>query len=76
MGLCEIPEPSQELVQKYNDLKTLFYKRILRLYERIQGKTGPLVERLGQSEHGQAAAAFTGNSEVQRAYKAGVQLGT
>lgn len=74
VGLCEIPEPSQELVDKYNGLKAVFYRRLLNAYNRFQNNAAPLLERLSQSDQAQAATAFTGNSEVQRGYKAAAKI--
>lgn len=74
MGLCEIPEPSQELVDKYDGLKAMFYRRILNAYNKFQANAAPLIERLSQSDQGQAAAAFAGKSEVQRGYQAAAKI--
>lgn len=74
VGLCEIPEPSQELVDKYNGLKALFYRRILTAYNRFQEAAAPVMEKISQSEQGQAAAALAGKSEVQRGYQTALKI--
>lgn len=37
MSLCESPTPSQELVDKYDSLKTTFKSRVLNLLGKLQG---------------------------------------
>ncbi|NAU78047.1 hypothetical protein EE079_30955, partial [Klebsiella pneumoniae] len=74
VGLCEVPEPSKELLDKYIGLKALFYRRILKAYSKFQGSAAPLIEHFSQSEHGQAAAALAGGSEVQRGYQAALKI--
>ncbi|XP_049439218.1 apolipoprotein A-II isoform X2 [Epinephelus fuscoguttatus] len=54
VSLCEIPAPSQELVQKYDELKATFYKRLLNLCNKLQDAAAPMVENVGDGEQGQA----------------------
>merc|ERR1719431_4564 len=58
MSLCEVPAPDQELVDKYEAMKATFYKRLLNAYHKVQAATGPLVERVGENPHGQAAKDY------------------
>lgn len=74
MGLCEIPEPSKELLDKYNGLKALFYKRILNAYNKFQANAAPLVEQLSAHEQGQAAKEYFGTVEASRGYQAALKV--
>ncbi|KAI4884673.1 hypothetical protein NFI96_034281 [Prochilodus magdalenae] len=42
--LCEVKEPSKELVDKYGDLKATFIKRLVNLYEKAHETLGTLAE--------------------------------
>ncbi|KAM4581388.1 apolipoprotein A-II [Odontesthes bonariensis] len=50
-SLCDIPAPSQELVDKYESMKSVFYKRLLNAYSKLQAA-------VGDSERGQVAKEF------------------
>ncbi|CAF95501.1 unnamed protein product [Tetraodon nigroviridis] len=58
LSLCEVPEPTQELVDKYSALKAKFYTRIARL--RLLEKVQDLIE---QSEAALAAKTLLGSVE-------------
>ncbi|XP_061633524.1 apolipoprotein A-II [Phyllopteryx taeniolatus] len=55
MSLCDIPEPEQELVDKYNNLKSTFYKRLLNAYGKVHEVAAPVIEKIGEGERGAAA---------------------
>lgn len=74
VGLCEVLEPSKELVDKYSGLKALFYKRVLNAYNRFQASVAPLMQEISQTEQGQAAVAYAEKSEVQRGYQAALTI--
>ncbi|KAL6489369.1 hypothetical protein MHYP_G00031100 [Metynnis hypsauchen] len=42
--LCTVPQPSQELVDKYTGLKETFLKRIVHFYENLHETVGTLAE--------------------------------
>ncbi|XP_046702272.1 apolipoprotein A-II [Silurus meridionalis] len=42
--LCEIPEPDQELVEKYDGLKTVFLKRLANAYANVHTTLEKLAE--------------------------------
>ncbi|CAB1334018.1 unnamed protein product, partial [Coregonus sp. 'balchen'] len=50
-----VPEPDKELVEKYEDMKSVFYRRLLNAYSKLQAAVGPLTENMGQ---GQAAKDY------------------
>lgn len=50
MSLCEVSVPSQELVDKYNEMKATFYRRLLNLAAQLQDAMQPHL----QSDNGQA----------------------
>lgn len=54
MTLCEIPAPSQELVDKYDSLKSTFLKRMMNAFDKVS--KSPVVE--SQRE---AVRAFAGD---------------
>lgn len=73
MSLCEIPPPDQELVDKYENMKSVFYKRILVAFNKLQAAAAPVVEKIGQSDQTQAAKDYVdqvqGKSEFQAVVK-------
>ncbi|XP_034144609.1 apolipoprotein A-II [Esox lucius] len=48
--LCQVPEPDKELVEKYEGMKSVFYKRLINAYSKIQAAVGPLTENLQQTQ--------------------------
>ncbi|KAG7216901.1 hypothetical protein INR49_001555 [Caranx melampygus] len=54
MSLCEIPPPSQELVEKYDSLKSVFLKRLMNAFDKVSKSA--LVEN-----HREAVVAFAGD---------------
>ncbi|XP_074511043.1 apolipoprotein A-II [Sebastes fasciatus] len=44
MSLCEVPEPSAELVAKYDEMKSVFYKRLLNAFAKVQAAVAPMME--------------------------------
>ncbi|XP_077455812.1 apolipoprotein A-II [Stigmatopora argus] len=51
MSLCDVPAPEQELVDKYNDLKTTFYKRLINAF-------GKIMEKVEEGKQSQATKDF------------------
>nr|XP_015805618.2 apolipoprotein A-II [Nothobranchius furzeri] len=51
VSFCEIPAPSQELVQKYESLRDTFYSRLRNAYSKLQ-------TTVGENEQGQNAQNF------------------
>lgn len=60
MSLCEVPQPDQELVEKYDELKTMFFMRLLTAFGKIQEAAAPYMKNVHHfhSEHGQATKDF------------------
>ncbi|XP_065814164.1 apolipoprotein A-II [Labrus bergylta] len=70
VSVCDIPEPSQELVDKYNTMRTVFLSRVMALYSKV---AAPIVESAGQDDQETPIKAFLndlqGNPEAQALYK-------
>ncbi|KAG9334610.1 hypothetical protein JZ751_007433 [Albula glossodonta] len=49
-SLCDLPEPEKELVEKYDQLKQAFYKRLLGVYGKAKDAVGPLTETMPQGQ--------------------------
>ncbi|KAJ8005269.1 hypothetical protein DPEC_G00144880 [Dallia pectoralis] len=71
--LCEMPVPDKELVEKYEGMKSMFYKRLLNAYGKIQAAVGPLA---ANQEHGQAARDYVDNLQENPKFQSGVKIGT
>ncbi|XP_070823435.1 apolipoprotein A-II [Chaetodon trifascialis] len=76
MSLCEVPAPSQELVDKYDAMKGVFYKRLLNLYEKVQTNLAPVIERAGEHEHGQVAKDYVEDLQTKPEFQAFVKVAT
>uniref|UniRef100_A0A8P4KSP4 Apolipoprotein A-II n=1 Tax=Dicentrarchus labrax TaxID=13489 RepID=A0A8P4KSP4_DICLA len=76
VSLCEIPDPPQDLVEKYDQMKTVFYKRLLNAYGKLQAAAAPLVERVGDSEQGQAAKDYIEELQTKPEFQAVVKVAT
>merc|ERR1712035_65994 len=74
MSLCEVPPPSQELVDKYNTMKDGFYKRLLNTYGRVQAAVAPLAERFAQDELGQVAKDYIAFLQTKPQFQADVKV--
>merc|ERR1739838_1014391 len=46
MSLCQVPEPSADLVEKYEAMKTTFYARLLNAYNKLQAAAKPYVDSI------------------------------
>ncbi|XP_061920345.1 apolipoprotein A-II [Entelurus aequoreus] len=58
MSLCDAPAPDQDLVDKYDAYKSVFYKRLLNAYSKLQAAVGPIVDKIGESQQGAGAKDF------------------
>lgn len=50
VSLCEMPTPSQELIDKYNDLKSVFTSRLMNILNKVQDAASPVVQSLSEGE--------------------------
>ncbi|CAL8289966.1 unnamed protein product [Merluccius merluccius] len=50
MSLCQVPPPSDELVKKYEDMKSTFYSRLIRGFETARAKLAPMVQQMGTDQ--------------------------
>ncbi|KAF7652183.1 hypothetical protein LDENG_00100170 [Lucifuga dentata] len=76
MSLCDIPAPEQELVDKYNEMKGVFYKRLLNAYNKLHAAAGPVVEKLGDSEQSTAARNFIEDLQTKPEFQTFVKVAT
>merc|ERR1711915_78245 len=74
MSLCEVPAPSQELVDKYDAMKSTFYKRILVAFGKMQEAVAPIVQQIGESERGQTAKTYLEELQVKPELHAAVKV--
>ncbi|XP_054639164.1 apolipoprotein A-II [Dunckerocampus dactyliophorus] len=51
MSLCDVPQPDQDLVEKYEAYRTTFYKRLLNAYGKLQAAVAPVIEKIGEDQH-------------------------
>ena len=73
--LCEVPEPDKELVEKYEAMKSVFYKRLTTAYGKVQAAVGPMTESLGQIQ-GQAAKEYIEELQGNPKFLSAVKIGT
>jgi len=74
MSLCEVPEPSKDLVEKYEAMKGVFYKRLLNAYGKLQAAAAPLIENMDQTR-GQAAKDYIEDLQTKPHFQAVVKVG-
>merc|ERR1712098_184212 len=67
MSMCDIPPPSQELVDKYEAMKSVFYKRLLNAYGKLQAA-------VGETQQGQSARELVGSLQGQPELQAVVKV--
>ncbi|KAJ8388871.1 hypothetical protein AAFF_G00126270 [Aldrovandia affinis] len=71
--LCDLPQPQPDLVAKYDELKTAFYKRLLNAYGKLQGAVGPISESIPESE---AAKGYIEEARANPHVKSLVKIAT
>lgn len=76
MSLCEVPTPSQELVDKYNDMKATFYKRLMNAFSKLQAASAPVMQNVGENEHGQALRNYVEDLQSKPEFQAVVKVAT
>ncbi|XP_071391643.1 apolipoprotein A-II [Centroberyx affinis] len=76
MSLCEIPAPDQELVDKYEAMKSVFYKRLLNAYSKIQAAAAPVVDKLSESGQGQATKDYIEDLQSKPEFRSAVKIAT
>ena len=76
VSLCEIPAPSQDLIEKYDQMKSVFYKRLLTAYGKLQAAAAPLVEKASESERGQATKDYIEELQTKPEFQAVVKVAT
>ncbi|XP_060936489.1 apolipoprotein A-II [Limanda limanda] len=72
--LCEVPAPSQELVDKYDEMRSTFIKRLMHAYGKIQEVAAPLAAKISESERGQTAKTYVDDVQAKPAYQAVVKV--
>ncbi|XP_062255721.1 apolipoprotein A-II [Platichthys flesus] len=73
--LCEVPAPSQELIDKYDAMRTMFIRRLMHAYGKIQEAAAPLAAKISESERGQSAKTYVDDIQAKPAYQAVVKVG-
>ncbi|CDR09736.1 unnamed protein product, partial [Oncorhynchus mykiss] len=73
--LCQVPEPDKELVEKYEAMKSVFYKRLMNAYGKVQAAVGPMTENLGQGQ-GQAAKDYIEELQGNPKFLSAVKIGS
>ncbi|XP_033976749.1 apolipoprotein A-II [Trematomus bernacchii] len=76
MSLCEVAQPSQELVDKYDAMRSVFYQRLLNAFSKVQAVAAPMVENAGTSERGQAAKDYIEVLQTKPEFQAVVNVAT
>nr|XP_043889301.1 apolipoprotein A-II [Solea senegalensis] len=74
MSLCEAPTPSDELANKYQELKTKFFSRFINAYNKMQEAAAPLVEKVEGNEHGQAVKTYLEDLQASPRLQAFVKI--
>ncbi|CAL8247521.1 unnamed protein product [Lota lota] len=72
LSLCEVPTPSQELVDKYEGMKSIFYRRVLNGIARAQQALGPMIQDMGDSE--QVAKAYVEGMHTNPKFQTAVKI--
>jgi len=75
MSLCEIAEPDKELVEKYEAMKSVFYKRLLNAYGKLQAAAAPLIEGMDPAR-GQVAKDYIEDLQTKPGFQAVVKVAT
>ncbi|XP_068998434.1 apolipoprotein A-II [Embiotoca jacksoni] len=74
LSLCQDAQPSQELVDKYNSLKAVFFKRLMNAYSKLQMAAGPYVDQASTSARTVAAREFVEDLTTKEEFKAIVKV--
>uniref|UniRef100_A0A672YEM9 Apolipoprotein A-II n=1 Tax=Sphaeramia orbicularis TaxID=375764 RepID=A0A672YEM9_9TELE len=70
LSLCDIPAPSPELVEKYDNYKRVFYQRLQNAYNNLMER----VEQAKQNEHGQAVMSYVDSAKANPRVGAAIEL--
>uniref|UniRef100_UPI0037E72DB9 apolipoprotein A-II n=1 Tax=Semicossyphus pulcher TaxID=241346 RepID=UPI0037E72DB9 len=76
MSLCEIAAPTQELVDKYEEMKTTFVKRLVKLYEEARAATAPLVQQAGDMQQGSQVREYVEDLQAKPEFQSFVKFVT
>uniref|UniRef100_A0A4W5PVF6 Apolipoprotein A-II n=1 Tax=Hucho hucho TaxID=62062 RepID=A0A4W5PVF6_9TELE len=75
--LCQVPEPDKELVEKYEAMKSVFYKRLMNAFGKVQVAVWPMIESLGQGQGlGQAAKDYIEELQGNPKFLGAVKIGS
>lgn len=69
MSLCDIPSPPPDLVEKYDQMKSVFYKRLITAYGKLQAAVAPLVDNV-DSEKTQAVKEYIETLQTKPEFQA------
>lgn len=76
MSLCAPQPPSDELVAKYEEMRTTFFKRLLTAYGKLQAAAAPYLENVGNNENGQRAREYVEEIQLKPEFQAAVKVAT
>ncbi|XP_051921336.1 LOW QUALITY PROTEIN: apolipoprotein A-II [Hippocampus zosterae] len=76
MSLCDVPQPEQELVDKYNSLKGAFYQRLVNAYGKVYAAAAPVISEVGQTAQGQEAKELMESLQDKPQLQAIIKVGS
>lgn len=76
MSLCQIPQPDQELVDKYETMKTTFFKRLLNAYGKMQAAATPYLQNMGENTQAQAVKDYVEELQTKPQFQTAVKVAT
>lgn len=74
MSLCEVPAPSQDLIDTYNAHKSTFYNRLLNAYNKLHDAAAPVVQKFAESDRAQTTRDYIDEIQQKPEFQAFVKL--
>ncbi|KAG8009922.1 hypothetical protein GBF38_014002, partial [Nibea albiflora] len=70
MSLCDVPSPSPDLVAKYDQMKGVFYKRLLTAYGKLQAAAAPYVDNMSSNDDMQVVRDYIESLQTKPEFQA------